>query len=399
MKPIVYTFIIILTIEILYIKFYLDHWSEYKRHELDDTIAYNLEHQDEINKFLSDLVKERIKMLDTMDFFDWIDYNIKNRSVSLNGKTYHVNIWERNTIDEYSRTDYSNYTVRCAEQDEYLNLSFKNEINLINYNFLYGIYKPNDDIPNNLWGLAGLYGHHTSISKIFWLSEDGQNPVEKVMIFNKFKKLNQVHDADYGKIEFQGLLLIGYETKNLDLEYGQVYYQFLGWCFFIFMGVIFFILSLILYYSSNRIDIYKPILFLLITNGYLMYFLSFQAGLTSAKTEESRLVDINSGILAISFLVAVNIFIVQTLGGEKKNSSKWFLHTESAILFCVSLFLLLISSIKKTNFFNIEELRVHNILIQFFFNLSIVINLIIFLNYLIYIIGFSKYFKSWKILH
>jgi hypothetical protein len=398
MKPLIYTYVVILILEILYIKFYLDHWSDYKKHELDEAIQYNLDHKDELNKKFSDIVSERIKMLDTMDYFEWLDYNVKNRHVIVNGRQYHISIWERNTIDEYSRSDTADYTVRCASQSEFLNLSFKNVINLINYNFLYGVYKPSTDIPNNLWGLAGLYGHHTSIANIFWLNEDAQFPVERTMIFNKYKKENLIHDKEYGKIEFQGLLLIGYEIHDLDLDYGKVYYQFLGWWFFIFMTILFFVLSLVLHYASNMVDYMKPMLFLLITNSYLMYFLSFQAGLTSSKTEETKLVDINSGILAISFLVAVNIFIVKTLGGEKKNSSKWFLHTETAILFCISLCLLLISSIKKSNFFNIEELRVHNILIQFFFNLSILINLIIFLNYLIYIIGFSKYFKSLKIM-
>jgi hypothetical protein len=126
-----------------------------------------------------------------------------------------------------------------------------------------------------------------------------------------------------------------------------------------------------------------------------MHFLSFQAGLTNLKTEENKLTNINTGILAISFLVAVNIFIVQTLSGDK-TAKRWFLHTESAILFCVSVVLLLISSIKKSSFFTIEDLRVDNILIQFFFNLSIIINLIVFLNYFIYIISLSKYFKSLK---
>jgi hypothetical protein len=247
-----------------------------------------------------------------------------------------------------------------------------------------------------LWGLSGLYGHHPSKANIFWLSQqDGKFPIEKTVIFDKYKKLNEVHGADYGKIEFQGVFVIGYEIRNLDLDYGQVYYQFLGWKFFVLMNVIFFILTLILYYSSNEIDIYKPILFLLVTNFYLMHFLSFQAGLTNLKTEENRLLDINTGILAISFLVAVNIFIVQTLSGDK-TAKRWFLHTESAILFCVSVVLLLISSIKKASFFTIEDLRVHNILIQFFFNLSIIINLIVFLNYFIYIISLSKYFKSLK---
>jgi len=375
----------------------LNHWADYEKNELDKEIKYNVENKDELEKKFSDLVNERIQLLDSMDYFDWIDYNIKNEHVIINGRKYHINIWERNRIDEYSRDDKSNFTVRCASRSEFINLSFKNVINLVNYNFLYGVYKPSSDIPNNLWDLSGLYGHHTGITNIFWISEDGHYPVEKTMIFNKYKKINKFHDKDYGKIEFQGVLSIGYEIRNLDLEYGQVYYQFLGLNFFILMNVIFFILSLILYYASNMVDIVKPILFLLVTNVYLMLFLSIQAGLTNLKTEENRLVDINTGILAISFLVAVNIFIVQTLS-DQKNTNKWFLHTESAILFCLSLVLLLLSSIKKTNFFNIDDLRLHNILIQFFFNLSIIINLIIFLNYLIYIIGFSKYFKNWKIL-
>jgi hypothetical protein len=397
MKPIIYSYIIILTIELFYIHFYLNHWADFKKHQVDHLIKVNLQHKEELNKKFSDVVNERIKMLDNMDYFDWIEYNIKNKYITVNNKKYHIDIWERNNINEYSHSDNSNYTVRCSAHPEFTDLSFKNVINLVNYNFLYGVYKPTEEIPNNLWGLSGLYGHHPSKANIFWLSQDGKFPIEKTVIFDKYKKLNEVHGADYGKIEFQGVFVIGYEIRNLDLDYGQVYYQFLGWKFFVLMNVIFFILTLILYYSSNEIDIYKPILFLLVTNFYLMHFLSYQAGLTNLKTEENRLVDINTGILAISFLVAVNIFIVQTLSGDK-TAKRWFLHTESAILFCVSVVLLLISSIKKSSFFTIEDLRVHNILIQFFFNLSIIINLIVFLNYFIYIISLSKYFKSLKIL-
>lgn len=385
-------YIIILIAELYYIYFYLNHWEDYKRHSLDDSINYNLKHKDELNAKFSNLVNERIVMLDTMEYQDWIEYNTKNEKIDIDGNSYHFSIWERNKIDEYSRSDDSDFTVRVSSKPEYINLSFDNVVNLINYNFLYGVYKPNSEIPNNLWDLSGLYKHHTGISNIFWVSEDGKYPVEKTMVFNKYKKLNLRGDEDHGKIEFQGVLSIGYEVKNLDLDYGQVYYDFLGWGFFVTMNLVFLFLTGILYYTSNGVDIAKPILFLLSTNLYLMSFLSHQAGLTNRKTEETKLVDINSGILSISFLVAVNIFIVQTLRGDKK-STRWFLHTESAILFCLSLILLLLASTKKTNFFNIEELRMYNIVIQFFFNLSIIINLIIFLNYLIYIIGMSKYFK------
>ena len=392
MTLIVLLYILIFTAELLYVHFYLNNWQHYKKDKLDEYIEFNLKHKDELNKKLAELVNERIALLDTMEYSDWIDYNIKNEHITVFGKSYHFSVWERNKIAEYSRRDESNYTVRVSSHPEFINLSFKSVVNLVNYNFLYGVYKPSPDIANNLWELSGMYKHGTGLTNFFWLSEDGKYPVEKTVIFDKYKKLNLTRDDDYSKIGFQGVLSIGYDIRNLDLDYGKVYYDFLGWNFFIMASVTFFFLTNVLYYVSNTIDIITPILFLFLTNIYLMYFLSFQAGLTNRRTEENKLIDINSGISAISFLVAVNIFIVQTLQGAKK-SNKWFLHPESTVLFCLSLILLLISSTKKTNFFNITELRVHNIIIQFFFNMSIIINLIIFINYLIYIVGISKYFK------
>lgn len=152
-------------------------------------------------------------------------------------------------------------------------------------------------------------------------------------------------------------------------------------------------MSIFLYYSSSQVNkSEKPILFLFIVNFYLLYFLSCQSGLTSTESEINKMTDINSGIMAISFLVAVNIFIVQTLRGDKK-TKYGVLHTESAILFCISLILLLLASAKKTNFTNIQELRIHNIVSQFFFNMSILINLIVFLNYVIYVASNSKQLK------
>lgn len=395
MLAIFWLYIIILTAEVFYIHFYLKNWEHYKKDKLDDFIEFNLKNKDELNKKLTELINERIAMLDNMDYKDWIDYNAKNEHIIIHGNSYHVSIWERNKIEEYKRREETNFTVRVSSHPEFVNLSFKNVVNLVNYNFLYGVYKPTPDIANDLWDLSGLYKDGTGITNIFWLSEDGKYPVEKTMIFDKYKKLNLTDENEYGTIQFQGVLSIGYDIRNLDLDYGQVYYDFLGWNFFIASNIAFLFLTSILYYTSNTVDIITPILFLILTNSYLMYFLSFQAGLTNRKTEENKLVDINSGISSISFLVAVNIFIVQTLQSAKK-SNKWFLHPESTVLFCLSLILLLISSTKKTNFFTINELRIHNILIQFFFNLSIIINLIIFLNYLIFIVGNSKYFKRFR---
>ena len=244
MLAIIWLYIIILTAEVFYIHFYLKNWEQYKKDKLDDFIEFNLKHKDELNKKLSELVTERIAMLDNMEYKDWIDYNAKNEHIIIDGKSYHISIWQRNKIEEYTKREETNYTVRVSSHPEFVNLSFNNVVNLVNYNFLYGVYKPTPDIASNLWDLSGLYKHGTGITNIFWLSEDGKYPVEKTMVFDKYKKLNLTNDNEHGKIEFQGILSIGYDIRNLDLDYGQVYYDFLGWNFFITANIAFLFLTI-----------------------------------------------------------------------------------------------------------------------------------------------------------
>lgn len=390
MKLLSIVYFIIFVSEILYIHFYLNNWTEYAKIDLDKNIEFNISHKSELNAYFSTIVDERVNLLQTMKYKEWLAYNIKNKYINFQGKQYHLFIWERNKIDEYNQEDTSNFTVRCSTHEDFIDMDFKSVVSVLNYNFLYGVYKPSIEIPNNLWDLSGLYDEQTNITNIFWVTEDFEYPVERTMIFNKYKKRHEIQDKNYRKIEFEGVIGIGYEIRNLNLEYGKVYYEFLGWWFFLIVSILSFLISIFLYYSSSQENkSEKPILFLFIVNFYLLYFLSSQGGLTSTESEINKMTDINSGIMSISFLVAVNIFIIQTLRGDKK-TKYGVLHSESAILFCISLILLLLASTKKTNFINIQELRIYNISSQFFFNMSILINLIIFLNYVIYVASNSK---------
>jgi hypothetical protein len=119
--------------------------------------------------------------------------------------------------------------------------------------------------------------------------------------------------------------------------------------------------------------------------------MSTTEGVTSLVIEQEKVKDINDGILSISFLVAVNIFIIETL---KKVKTKYSLHNESAFLFCLALILLLMALYKKSNYNKIDSVRAHRIEKQFMYNLSIFINLFILVNYLAYIGKETKIFKG-----
>jgi len=92
--------------------------------------------------------------------------------------------------------------------------------------------------------------------------------------------------------------------------------------------------------------------------------------------------DINDGILSISFLAAVNIYILQTLREIKDHRN---LHNESAFLFTLALVLLLFALYKKTNYNKIDDIRTHRIKKQLAYNTSIFVNLFILFNYLVYV--------------
>jgi hypothetical protein len=124
------------------------------------------------------------------------------------------------------------------------------------------------------------------------------------------------------------------------------------------------------------------LLFLSILNIYLTTFINTKEGVTTLAVESDKVKDINDGVLSISFLAAVNVYILQTLREVKAHRN---LHNESAFLFTLALVLLLFSLYKKTNYNKIDDIRNHRIKKQLMYNTSIFVNLFILFNYLVYV--------------
>ena len=142
------------------------------------------------------------------------------------------------------------------------------------------------------------------------------------------------------------------------------------------------IASLLLYHASGQKNFWMALLFLSILNIYITTFIDTKEGVTNLAVESDKVKDINDGILSISFLAAVNIYILQTLKEVKNHRN---LHNESAFLFTLALVLLLFALYKKTNYNKIDDIRTHRIKKQLVYNTSIFVNLFILFNYLVYI--------------
>jgi hypothetical protein len=166
------------------------------------------------------------------------------------------------------------------------------------------------------------------------------------------------------------------------MQYANKYFEFLDLPFMTIVSVGTIVASLLLYHASGQNNFWMSLLFLSILNIYITLYINTREGVTTIDVENTKVKDINDGILSISFLAAVNIYILQTLKAVKDHSN---LHNESAFLFTLALVLLLFSLYKKSNYNKIDDIRTHRIQKQLMYNMSIFVNLFILFNYLVYI--------------
>ena len=177
-------------------------------------------------------------------------------------------------------------------------------------------------------------------------------------------------------------MLLEYSLIDVEIQYSNKYYEFMEMPFIVMVSIGTILASLLLYHSSGENNFWMSLLFLSIMNIYITMFINTREGVTTLDVENNKVKDINDGILSISFLAAVNIYILQTLKEIKDHRN---LHNESAFLFTLALVLLLFSLYKKSNYNKIDDIRTHRIEKQLMYNMSIFVNLFILFNYLVYV--------------
>jgi acyl-CoA synthetase (AMP-forming)/AMP-acid ligase II len=181
---------------------------------------------------------------------------------------------------------------------------------------------------------------------------------------------------------FEGVILIEYSLIDVEIQYSNKYFEFMEMPFIVMISIGTILASLLLYHASGQNNFWMSLLFLSILNIYITTFINTREGVTTIDVENTKVKDINDGILSISFLAAVNIYILQTLKEIKDHRN---LHNESAFLFTLALVLLLFSLYKKSNYNKIDDIRTHRIEKQLMYNMSIFVNLFILFNYLVYV--------------
>lgn len=333
-----------------------------------ESIKYNIDNQDFLEKSFDKIIKERISLLKNKfnnNYEEWIKYNSNNNIINIDGHIYFLYIVEKinNTQD---------FILKIFPNKEFNNFTLNNVADLANQKAYFTRYSIDKYLYDNMYNSA----HPNIINKIkyTWINPYTNKLVEKISVYNKFN-LNSIN----------GVIGIGYDYE--DIKYNDTFFYYSKLDFkIILVSILFtFVFSFLSYkISHKKINKIKIIIFLIMTNLFITYFISIKEQLSTTKLELEKLNSFNQSVLSISFLFAVNIFIIKSM--IKKSEYHRYIFIESSLLFVISLILVLMSIFKNVNFQDLNELIITRIQNQFYFNFSIIINIFILINFIIYII-------------
>lgn len=369
--PILFFYIFIIIFQILYIKFKDQFFST--KTKLDKRIEFNNSYYEEINQYLYRVLKERVNLLVSgkMSYKEWLEYMDKNKIVKIKDREYYFFVFERGD-DRGDEGDVIK-TIIHANAD-YVGLSWTDVMKDVGEKFVFLRQTTDPNLIKNFFQIGKM-----GITKMnyFW-----PDPIASIPV----KKESQIITIPKGKDHNELNVGIGIDLEDLDKSNRFQYSNVIHWSYFIIISLLTFVISIIVSIFSNKRDpIFKPYMFLILTNLYLLHFLTNSEYHGTTETEIKKIDQINNGILSVSFLVGVNTFIITSL----TKSSNIELFTQSAVVFAISVILLLFSAFKVTDAITINELIQDRIGNQLIFNFSILLNAFVVLNYIVSIFRFG----------
>lgn len=343
-----------------------------------EDIEMNIKNKELITKELTKTLIERIDLLKSgkMSFTEWIDYNAKNMFIKINGGEYYIFMYERTN-------DNKNFICRFHAKSKYKDLLWTDIIKEQNEQFITTKYNCDPELINEMFNI----GQHDKPDFIsyFWNDPITNKQIKKHSIF-----LSHTEDGkDKNDHEYNGFVLgIGYTIENLNTTYQTKYYKKIN-----IISLLIVVLTVLgITFLLNNFKIFpkfsnaKTFLFLFGSLIYILYYTNTTESLSCPNVEKDKMDNINSGILSISFLIGVNIFIISTLQHTKTIK----LNQETSVIFSVSLLLLMFSIFKITNYSTTDDLIGIRISNQFVFNYSVILNIMIIINYLLFIYLFGN---------
>ncbi len=361
--PIFVFYIVIVLLQVIYTRYNI---SKSISKNIDKQIEFNKENYNELENIFHRVLTERIELLTSgkMKYTEWVDYMNKENTITYKGYSYYFFAWERGKSQTPSGPT---FTSIIHTNPKYINMNWDDIYKDVSEIFVF--IKQTID-PELIKSFFELGKPNNQPIKYYWIDPVDLVPVQKVSIIDVVPETKEHHELAVG---------IGIDVVNLDKIDTLYYTNYIHKSYIVLLSLVTLVVSIIIYVFSEPNNRYKSFLFLVFSNIYITYFLNDKEYNGTPNTEIDKINTINSGMLAVSFLVGVNTYILTQLTKIKEKE----LFIQSALIFAISIILLLVSSFKITDAITVNNLIEDRISHQMVFNFSILLNIVVVSNYLI----------------
>jgi hypothetical protein len=343
--------------------------------KMDDRIKFNIENKDSIEELLRNSLEEKLKMLKTattqndptkLNFQDWVKWNNKDPFItepSDESMKYWVQVWRA-----IPNTDNESFQLKVYPEEEYIDHTWKDLLNYNSKQFISNHVDTDEQLIKKFF-LADELPH--SVFRFYWYDPVFSKTVDRKSMVYKF-------DDGLGN---KGTISSGYTIKNITKDYTYNHYNSKEGKFLYYSSIFATVMIAIMIFYSNqvtpRLSLLKSIIFFTILMSYITYYFSQYDEYGTFDTEKSKFDGINQGILSMSFMTGISIFILTSM----KNSNKEYLYNETAFLLVIVMITIIASLFKNNSYVTPGEITSLRSSKEFIFNYCLCVNLFININF------------------
>ena len=343
--------------------------------KLTERIKFNLANQEDIEKTISEDLQKRLSLLYTakdegsdhkLKYNDWIEYTIKSPYVYVNKENdikYFIQIWRKIEGVE------NGYKLRAYPDSKFINHEWTDL-----YDYIDSVFtsKHTTTSKHLLSTWEKLKAEPYSVLQFYWYDPVFDSMVErKEIIYN--------YDDGLGN---KGMISAGYTLKDINEEYTFSHFKDKDGSIrniYTFSVISTYILTLLIYAfnkENGTIAFFKSLLFFIIFMGYITYYITLEDQLGSTDIELKKLDSINQGVLSMSFMTGLSVFILSNI-----KETKPFLYRETSFLLIAYMIAIILILFKNNSYIKLRDITRHRVFKEFTFNYCILINMFIVINF------------------
>ena len=337
---------------------------------LNDEIEFNLKNKDFIEDLLASELNNKLSLLKTKsnpngkNFEEWIKY--LNKDPYIYHPTFKTNkFWIQSYKLIPGTTE--DFHLRVYPDETFLNHSFRDLISYQNSRFISKHIEPD---PNLIKKFYLLNNKPFSVYQFYTYEPIHDSFVERREIVYRF-------DDGEGN---SGTISSGYIVSNINSDYTYDHIKEEGRPLYFITILITLFLSFFIFAINSRdkkSSLIKSCVFFTIMMIYITFYFSSHDEYGTFDIEKEKLNNINQGILSMSFMSGISIFVLNNIKGDKRKH----LYYETSFFLIIVMMTTIASLFKNNQYIKAEEITKIRSTKEFIFNYSLLVNLFIIINF------------------